>query len=277
MTPTASRQWYDRQNQRDRESCEKSEALLGPEQPIFHEEMSLLLGLSDAVIGADDINERLESVNFRHKVAVVHYGYNLLWSAWKEALAGRYQTATDHLRSIEECPDFLMALWLNPALSEGWTDKSSLDIDTVIRRTIKRGLDTAKTSAGTDLAKRMRKIAKDVQPLSHVSVQSLSKFLPLVESHGQRVLLVRLGGAVSETTLRLVCNQLAGSATYLLGVALVAFEDLGIEWELSEAAIQKANEYQRILTEQLNTMVWESSAEAMHFALSDEPEGRSYR
>ncbi len=272
MTPTASRQWYDRQNQRDRESCDKSEALLGPEQAIFHEAMSLLLGLSDAVIGADDINERLKSVNFKHKVAVVRYGYNLLWAAWKEALAGRYQTATDHLRSIDECPDFLLALWLDPALSEDWTDKRPLDIDTVIRRTIRRGLDTPKTSAGTDFVKRMREAAKDVQPLSHVSVQSLGKFLPLVERHGQRVKLVRLGGAVSETTLRLVCNQLAGSATYLLGVALVAFEDFGVEWELSEAATKRGNEYQRILTEQLKTMAGESSAEALYFALSDEPD-----
>jgi hypothetical protein len=271
MTPTASRQWYDRQNQRDRDSCEKSEALLGPEQAIFHEAMSLLLGLSDAVVGADDASERLESVNFQHKVAVVHYGYNLLWAAWREALAGRYQTATDHLRSIQECPEFLLALSLNPALSEDWTDNRPLDIGTDIRRTIRREFDTLGASAGADLVKRMRGAAKDVQSLSHVSIQSLRKFLPLVERHGQRVLLVRLGGAVSETTLRRACSQLASSAVYILGIALVVFKGVVVGRELSEAVTAKTIEYQRVLTEQLKTIAGESSAEVTYFAASVEP------
>ncbi len=254
-----------RQRERDLASRQESESLLGREVGIFRESMGLIISLWDEVLSADSIDERLKDLTLKHRLAVLHYGFNLLWAAWEEALAGRYQTATDHFRSIEECPDFLLALWLKPELSNDWTDQTSLNAKTV-RRTIAAALK--QPGAGSDMLRSMRIAARGVQAFSHVSVQSLGQALPLKEEGGMR-LLVRLGGEVSPISLTLVAAQIVNSTLQLLGAALLAFDDvLKLDSELLKGAFRRIAEHRDTLAGQQDGLRDVAPAQGLVFAAS---------
>lgn len=272
MVDDASHQWYERQKADDHRSRDRSESLLGLERAIFAEAMNLIVRLIDAVLTADTAQDRLADLAFKHKIALVNYGFNLLWSAWNEALAGRYHTATDHFRSIEECPDYLTALWLDPQLSDKWTDVRRLEINKA-RETIKKSLDMPRKGAGADLLKQMQDLAKSRHPLSHVSVQSLSQYLPAIEKDGKRWLVVRLGGAVSRLTLRIVAIQVATSALELLSAALLAFDEiLEIELDLFQTTTAKIRALTGILAEEIKALSGDGGGPAagIYFVRSDE-------
>lgn len=255
-----------RQRERDLASRQESESLLGREVGIFRESMGLIISLWDEVLSADSIDERLKDLTLKHKLTVLHYGFNLLWAAWEEALAGRYQTATDHFRSIEECPDFLLALWLKPELSNDWTDRTSLNAKTA-RRTIADALK--QPGAGSDLLRSMQIAATGVQAFSHVSVQSLGQALPLKEEEGGMRLLVRLGGEVSPISLTLVAAQIVNSTLQLLGAALLAFDDVvRLEPELFERWFRRIAEHRDTLAGQRDGLRDVAPAHGLLFAAS---------
>ena len=215
-------EWYKRQKERDAKARELSESLLGSEGDVFAEAMNLIALLMDDVFASDRINDLV----VKRKISVVSYAFNLLWSSWDETLAGRYQTATDHHRSINEAPDFLMALQLNPGLAHEMTDRTTIKVETALR-TIKKAL--ADHLQRTDVHSWFtfkQKAGKHGEPFSHISVQALGGSLPVSEKAGRRVAVVRLGGDVSQEILRLVAIELAVSALNLLVAAVFAFEDL---------------------------------------------------
>ena len=272
MTSDNSTEWYEHRFERDKASMERSEAHLGLEKAIFAEAMSLLVRLIDAMLTAEDIDDQIQNINLKHRIAVANYGFNLLSSAWNDALSGRYHAATDHFRSIDECPDFLMALFLDPRLSDDWTDVQGPSI-ALIRRRISDGIGENRRNSA-ELMERMQDVAKPIQPLAHVSVQSIGQYLPLVEREGKRWRVVRLGGAVSHVTLRLVAIQIATSAVHLLGAAFWAFDDiLKVDLDLLRRYAEAVIARSRALTEQLQALSSEATdpvAHGIYFASSDE-------
>jgi hypothetical protein len=254
MVSEQPRQWYDRQKARDGESTELSESLLGSEKAIFVQTMSLLALLYDSAITADKGRELLDDLAFKRKISLVHYGFNLLWSAWTEALAGRYHTATDHWRSIDESGDYLLALEFNPQLAEEMTDIKQIKIKPV-RQAIKRGLSRGGAPGNRDLLKRMQDVHQYLDHLSHITVESLGQYLPVKETGGQLTSVVRPGGAVSQLILRHVAIHLAMSALKLLMDAMHSFEAVvGTELQLQIDVLRKIGDSTSVLGKELEAL-----------------------
>jgi hypothetical protein len=261
--------WYRRQKARDQTSRDRSDSLLGHEKTIFLEAMDLMVKHFDAVLTAPGAHALLDDLAFKRKISLIHYGFNLLWSAWDETMAGRYQTAADHWRSIDECPDFLFALEINPPLADQMTDATTIKVETA-RKTIHKALNSG-TESGHLM--QQQKQHKDLQALSHVSVQSLGQHLPVREIGVERRSLVQLGGAVAPLTLRLHAIHLALSALTLQSAALFAFEKtVQIEHELWQITIDRIANRGAVLQNELEGLREATfpSAAGVYMARSDE-------
>lgn len=273
MVTDQSHQWYDHQKARDRESREHSESLLGPERTIFVQTMSLLALLYDSAITADKGRELMEDLAFKRKISLLHYGINLLWSAWDEALAGRYHTATDHWRSMDESTDYLLALEFNPRLAEEMTDIKQIKIKTV-RQAIKRGLSKGGALGNRDLLNRMQDAHQHLDHLSHITVQSLGQYLPVKDIEGQWSSVVRPGGAVSQIVLRHVAIQLTLSAFKLLMDAMLSFHAVvDMELQLQIDVTRKIRDFTSALgkeSEALHAKAPPGPVTAIYLARSDE-------
>ncbi len=272
MTAEPAIGWYGRQRDGDRHARERSDSIMGPEKDIFLDAMHLLVSHFDAALTSDKFDILVDDLAFKRKVSLVHYGFNLLWSAWDEALAGRYQAAADHWRSIDECPDFITALEINPRLADEMTDAREIKIRTV-RKTIQRALNESEPGSGTDLLRQQQKLQKDLQPLSHVSVQSLGQYLPVNDVGPERRSIVRLGGVVSQLTLRLVAIHLASAASALLTATLFGFQTVvEIEDELWKATTNRLAAHGVVLRNELTALreVTSRSADRLYLARSDE-------
>lgn len=272
MTAEGAVVWYERQRDRDRHARERSHSMLGPERDIFLEAMHLFVTHFDAVVTSDEIAALVDDLAFKRKVSLVHYGFNLLWSAWDEALAGRYQAAADHWRSIDECSDFITALEINPELADGMTDKRTIGIGRV-RKAIQKALNDWEPGSGTDLLRQQQKLHKDLQPLSHVSVQSLGQYLPVNDIDSERRSIVRLGGVVSQLTGRLVAIHLASAASQLLTATLFGFQTVvEIEDQLWKATTNRLAEHGVVLRNELGALreITSRSTERLYLARSNE-------
>ena len=275
MATKRSNQWYENQKTRDQESRELSESLLGPEKAIFIEVMCLLALRLDSVMATDYAPGPLDELAFKRKISLAHYGFNLLWSAWDEALAGRYHTATNHWRSIDESSDFLLALEFNPQLADDMTDTTRVKIEAA-RRAIKKGLEQSGPAKIPDLVREMRNATQFLQDLSHISVSSLGQYLPVREKEGGLEAVVRLGGAVSQFMLRHVAISISISALKFLMDATGAFYDVvHAEHELEMNMLHKMREFSAALRREREALHDKAPGPVtnIYFARSDEELG----
>jgi hypothetical protein len=191
--------------------------------------VELLARCFDAVLSVGQIND----LATRRKLAVANHAFNLLWSAWDEALAGRYDAATDHWRSIDETPDFLEALSVNPALADEM-GKVKVDVETV-RRTITKELNRLMPGEGKRWLNAKQQGDKGLQPLAHVTVEGTSMALAIVVKDGTKTGILRPGGGfVAWLTLRLIAIHLVSASISLLHQMAYAFQDIpevGSLWE----------------------------------------------
>ena len=261
-------EWYERQRQRDVEARELSQSLLGPEAKIFADAMSVIASCLDAVFATD----RLDDLVVKRKISVAHYAFNLLCSSWDEALAGRYQTATDHFRSIDEAPDFLTALDVDPSLADQMGDRRSIKVERA-RRAVQAALKRADPGRANERQDARTAYAKSLEPLSHISIEALGQYLPVLERDGQTLAVVRPGGAVSRSTLRPVAIHLALSALSLLLAVTNAFYDVtGIQHSDWKAVAEKSGDLVNALGNELAAMREHSTApvSAVYFAATEE-------
>ena len=217
----SGRGWYQAQKERDQQARELSESVLGPLEEAFADVMDLIARCFDAALSVGTIND----LTTRRKVAVANHAFNLLWSAWDEALAGRYDAATDHWRSIDEAPDFLLALSVNPTLADDM-GQTKIDIDTA-RRTIAKGMNRLKPGEGKRWLELRQQGAKGLQPLAHVTVEATSMALAVTMKEGKKTAILRPGGGfVAKLTLRPIAIYLVSGAISLLHGMAFAFQHI---------------------------------------------------
>jgi len=235
--------WYRRQRQRDAAARSKSEAALGPEGAAFREATSLLASCLDTAFatGADDLVTR-------RKTEFASHALNILWSAWDEALCGRFDASDAHSRSISESREFLLALYVRPALAEQ-LGRSQRDIDTA--RNAIRDAIADHGGPGKEFHARVTQAHKALQPLAHVTHEVTGGVLAVIRAENGAVGVLRPGGGVSTLSLRLQAIPLALDSLQLLGVAIAVFDVVPVGEELWNRALERIGAWTQVLAAEL--------------------------
>lgn len=211
-----SMQWYEHQRQTDLEARDASWKMLGPERGAFVDAMALAARCLDEVSDTAPIRDLVT----KRKIAIAHHAFNLLWSAWDAALAGRYVAATGSWRSVADAYEFLLALHANPQLADS-IGRTKVDVHTA-RRTVRDALEKLNPGQGKAWFQKREKAAKEFQAYSHISLESTNSGLAIEVDGDEKVALLRPGGMVSRLTLRQIALSLAASAhEFLIGLVTV--------------------------------------------------------
>ena len=211
--------WYERQRRRDAEGRALSESLLGPELGVFQEAMAIMT----RCLGIVRTSDWAGSLAARRKIQYANHAFNLLWSAWDSMLAGRYDSAAQLERSIDESSDFLMALYADPSFADH-IPATTKDVYKA-RRAIRDFLDGGGKGVGTEWFRRREQQAKPHQPFGHVSYETTTS-LPVTFEDGAKVAYVRPGGFVAEPTLRIYACGFAAAASAMMPIFVLAFSDI---------------------------------------------------
>lgn len=210
--------WLENRRHADAAARTESEKLVLRELRIFCDVMTLgeqylRLVLSKGLI-ADEPTQA--------KLIVANHAFNLLCSAMDDVLVGRYDAATDHWRSIIESFRFLLALQLNPGLSDKMV-RGQLKIDVALK-TI-RDEFTEEKYPGVDLswATKMSGEHRRLQPFAHVNLRTASAGLPIQEVAGGRIYTVVPGGVVAPDVVPDSVMFLADAAIDVVGAVFFAF------------------------------------------------------
>ena len=112
MTSQTPMDWYKIQLDGDAAARKAANDLLGPELHAFTDAMASLTTCLDYAIagGREEFDEK-------YKIAIAVHGFNHLFSAWDDALTGRFDAALGQSRKISESHDFLVALVGRPDLA----------------------------------------------------------------------------------------------------------------------------------------------------------------
>jgi len=216
--------WYERQREVDRLAEQHAEQLLGPEKAIFARSMGLIATCFDEATASGPVQE----LPAKRRLSIAIHGFNLIWSAWHEALCGRYDAASDHWRSMEETPDFLKALYTQPSLAAErfGSGKGRIDVHTA-RKVIRNAMNELVTGSGDRWHSEKMDGARTIQTFAHISSEAVSSALGILQENGKKVALERPGGGVvAEDSLRLAAINLAAYAIDLLLAVAVAFQDI---------------------------------------------------
>ena len=218
MTAEVILGWYYERLSDDAKAKAIAEEIYGVERQIFSEALGRLQDVLEQALG-DGMSDELEM----GKLAIANHAFGLLWSAWSEASAGRYSAATHHWRSIEEAPQYLKALTVEPTALERFR-KGQLRISE-INRIIKRALEAEKRGAGEEWSGH-RGYHSHVQPLSHISRETTEGTLPLLwDDKGPRAVIKFGGGLHYDLHLRRIACALTDLALSLLTASIFAFKD----------------------------------------------------
>lgn len=228
--------WYMMRKELDRQTTEEAEGLLGVEKEVFMGAMALL----EEMLNAPFAGGLVRDLPTKMKIGVANHAFNLMWSAWQNALAGRYDAATDHWRSIDESPDFLAALQVNPSLAKEML-AGKVKIKTA-RRTIAKELNGLKTGEGNRWyeGQKWRGIHNR---FAHVDAPGTTAALPISGEDAEPSVLVRPGGGVIHPrNLRMMAMYLAEVATNFTSWVTFAFQDISGVWEIWETRGREFNE-----------------------------------
>ncbi len=237
-------EWYKRQRGRDDEARALSESLLGPEAEAFQEAMAVMA----RCLGIVSTSDWAGSLPMRRKIQYASYAFNLLWSAWDSMLAGRYNSAAQLERSIDDSSDFLMALYANPSLADE-IPATTKDVYKA-RRTIRNFLDRGGKGAGTEWLRRREREATSHQPYGHVSHETTTR-LPVTVEEGTKVAYVRPGGFVAEPTLRIHACGLGAAAGAMMPVLVLSFSDIAEVDAMWGELPEICRRHQKAISEQL--------------------------
>jgi hypothetical protein len=107
----------------------------------------------------------------RTALGVLGYAYQLLVSAWEDNEAGRIAAAYDHVRSIFESPDYVLALATDPDFAKEWRDEELLEKNkaTAAMKIARDGFNKIEAEAGDKRYARRTKERQNLQQYSHVS------------------------------------------------------------------------------------------------------------
>ena len=228
--------WYMMRKELDRQTLEEAEGVLGAEKEVFIEAMALL----EEMLNAPFASGLVRDLPTKMKIGVANHAFNLMWSAWQNILAGRYDAATDHWRSIDESPDFLAALQLNPSLAKVMLiGKAKIK---TARTTIKKELNRLKAGEGNRWygEQKWRHIHNR---FAHVDAPGTTAALPIMGEDSELSVFVRPGGGVIHPrNLRMMALYLAEAATNFTWWVTFAFQDTSGVCEIWETRGREFNE-----------------------------------
>ena len=244
-----SNDWYEHQKHSDAQSRKAAESILGPEANVFADSMAMIAHCLDIVAISGPPND----LPTKRKIGFAIHAFNLLWSAWDATLAGRYDAAASHWRSIEETPDFLMALYADPSCAErmgnqGWGVGKA-------RQIVKKGMDKEEQGKGREWLASKLESSRGIQPFSHISLEAQGMALGIGTQAGKKIGVLRPGGVLAYPTLRLAAGHLAFDAVILLGAVAVAFSDVrGLE-DLWEGRVRRLSQsWSDVISRELQSM-----------------------
>jgi hypothetical protein len=228
--------WYMMRKELDREAVEASEGLLGVEREVFIQSMALLAEMLNAAFAGGLVRD----LPTKMKIGVANHAFNLMWSAWQNALTGRYDAATDHWRSIDESPDFLAALQVNPSLAKEML-AGKVKIKTA-RTTIAKEINRLKAGEGNRWYER-QKWRGIHNRFAHVDAPGTTAALPISSEGAEPSVLVRPGGGVIHPrNLRMMALYLAEVATNFTWWVTFAFQDINEVCEIWETRGREFNQ-----------------------------------
>lgn len=227
--------WYNHQREFDVKARLASESVLGVERGTFGTAMGQFANILDRAI---EQAPHYDLATKRNIPLAVH-AFNLLWSAWDAALAGRYDAAASYRRSIAEVSDLLMAIYVEPDFAEQMKGDTR-DIKRA-RRIFRNALEKHTAGTGANWMKKRLDAAKGVQPFSHVSFEAISAGFGIGTQDGSKIGALRPGGVPSGPTLRVMACELASNALELLAVVAVALSNPQAE-ELRKQAIEMSTQ-----------------------------------
>ena len=213
--------WYWDRKKRDEQAETASERLLGEEGRVFAAAMEAIDAVLDAAFGDRSIDDLAEKA----KAAIAYRSRDLLWSAWREMLAARYDTATEHWRSITESPHFLRAITVKPELAKEWIN-GRLKIKAAWRAQRDRLRDAGHYETADSWHRILSGDAGMIHPFSHVTIESAVATMPIAKSaEGQPEAFV-LGGAISDQMATRIGLYLAYEAIVTLHTCAFAFQQV---------------------------------------------------
>lgn len=216
-----ARNWYRQLKEHDDAARTWAEDCLGDEKEVFIRAMALVRWMQDRLLAQGAVEEP----TLKAKLAVADRAFVLLWSAWNDALAGRYAAAAEHWRSLIESPQFLIAFSFDSDLARRWLDGRECDIQAA-QKTIRRKIrDVGEYDAEKEWDDRSRRDNTVVQPYSHVTAQAALSTLAVAqdESGDPKAYLPRSQQSPRRT--REYALFLASAALELLRACSSAFED----------------------------------------------------
>jgi hypothetical protein len=219
-------EWRRRQEGAQHAATTMFDLKVRPEARVFESAMAH----TGELFSNDDFLSRLAGVKSKVALVLLQLGYQLCMAAWEDLRAGRVAGAFDHLRSVSEAPDYMLAAALNEDFARAWLSRSEGRTVKVERawRIIKAHLDSKEAGSGDKYVGNKREGMSRVQPMSHVS--------PLVAAptffRGWRGSISVPEGFFDEPGALRVANLLAESALQLLEAATIAFDQqVSKEWQ----------------------------------------------
>ena len=211
-----SNNWYRNQQRFDKQARASSEHVLGPEREAFAEAMAVVATCLDTVRAS-----RAADLPTKRKIALTTHAFNLLWSAWDAALAGRYDAAANHWRSINETSDLLLALFVDPSFADRMRGRKE-DVRSA-RRVIRDGSKKLGANDAKQWLTQRQRTIKSLNPFSHVSFEATGMALGIGIQDGKKIGVLRPGGVPAKPTLKLSAGHLAYDAVDLSAVTSHAF------------------------------------------------------
>jgi len=219
-------EWRRRQQGAQHAATTMFDLKVRPESRVFESAMAH----TGELFSNDDFLRRLTGVKTKVALLLLQLGYQLCMAAWEDLRAGRVAGAFDHLRSVSETPDYMLAAALNEDFARAWLDTLEGRTLKVERawRIIKAHLDSREASSGGEYVQSKRDGMSRLQPMSHVS--------PLVAFptvfRGSRGAISVPEGFFDEPTVLELANLVAESALQLLEAATIAFDQqVSKEWQ----------------------------------------------
>ena len=238
MAHPKSREWYEYQRNSDDLARDSAESMLGAEFEAYTDAMSLIVECIDYALGANSANDLAE----RYKVGIAVHGFNLLWSAWDDALTGRFGVALGQGRIIYESTAFLTGLRSNPNLANE-IESGQVKVKAALRA-IRKAKNDESPGTGSQWFAEHTSGDSPLHDFAHFSRFAMKSGWGTVTRDGKVYGYARPGGVLTPHTLRRTACVLAGAANEFLHALVYALQDnenVQALWQSSGKAICERN------------------------------------
>lgn len=208
--------WYEYQWSSDASARLKARELLGPELAAFADAMSAMVTCLEYAVEA-----RYEDLAEKYKVGIAVYCFNLLCSAWDDAMTGRFGPARNQVRMITESHDFLVALVGRPGLAHE-LENGQVKVEAALRAT-RDALNEEKSGAGSTWFAERTSEKNPLHDFAHLTRFAIKSGWGTTRDDDKLNGFVRPGGVITKDTLRSTTIMLAVAANSFSKALVYAF------------------------------------------------------